>query len=130
AATLPSNGTSVTSLAEIYAQADLITYPSLYEGFGNAFLEAIYFRIPVVVNRYEIFGRDIEPKGFRVPIMEGYITQAVIDEVRRVLEDSAYRTAMVNHNYEVASRFYDYTELRRNLRTLLTNITGISEVRT
>ena len=30
----------------VYAAADLITYPSLYEGFGNALIEAFYFRDP------------------------------------------------------------------------------------
>jgi len=41
------NGGAVLNLAEVYAQADLITYPSLYEGFGNALLEAFYFREPL-----------------------------------------------------------------------------------
>ena len=34
------------SLWDIYPHADFITYPSLLEGFGNAFLEAIYFKKP------------------------------------------------------------------------------------
>jgi glycosyltransferase involved in cell wall biosynthesis len=33
------------TLWELYAHADFITYPSLYEGFGNAFLEAVYFKL-------------------------------------------------------------------------------------
>jgi len=47
------------SLWDIYPHADFITYPSLIEGFGNAFLEAIYFKKPILVNRYAIFVRDI-----------------------------------------------------------------------
>ncbi|MBW2640301.1 MAG: glycosyltransferase family 4 protein [Deltaproteobacteria bacterium] len=54
------------TLLDVYPCADFITYPSLYEGFGNAFLEAIYFKKPILVNRYAIFVRDIEPKGFSV----------------------------------------------------------------
>ena len=34
-------------LADAYAHADFITYPSIYEGFGNALLEAFYYRKPV-----------------------------------------------------------------------------------
>ena len=37
------DGRKIYTLWDIYPQADLITYPSVYEGFGNAFLEAIYF---------------------------------------------------------------------------------------
>ncbi len=121
-----SEGRKMYTLWDLYPHADLVSYPSLYEGFGNAFLEAIYFRVPVLVNRYAIFGRDIEPKGFHVPVMEGFITQKDVDEVRLVLENAEYRKKMVDHNYEVAARFYDYTELRRKLRTLLINITGAS----
>ena len=53
-------------LDDVYRHADLVTYPSLYEGFGNAFLEAVYFRKPIVVKRYSIFITDIEPKGFQI----------------------------------------------------------------
>lgn len=122
-----SEGRKIYTIWDLYRNADLVTYPSLYEGFGNAFLEAIYCRVPVIVNRYEIFGRDIEPKGFRVPVMEGFITQALVDEVRRILDDPAYRHEMVEHNYRVAASYYDYAEVRRNLRTLFMNIAGIQE---
>ena len=57
----------VYTLWDIYPYAALVTYPSLYEGFGNAFLESVYFKVPMLVNRYAIFHRDIEPKGFKVP---------------------------------------------------------------
>ena len=72
-------------------QADLITYPSLYEGFGNALLEAFYYRKPVLVNRYSIFVSDIEPKGFKVIAMDGFLTRSVLEHVRRVIADEAYR---------------------------------------
>lgn len=123
---LDRRGQKMYTLWDLYPHADLITYPSLYEGFGNAFLEAIYFRKPVLVNRYAIFGRDIEPKGFRVPVMEGFLTEDVVREVRRILEDAGYREELVNHNYEVAARFYDISELRRHLRTLIGNIMGMA----
>ena len=45
----------VYTLFDIYPHADLVTYPSYYEGFGNAFLEAVYFRKPVVVNTLRRF---------------------------------------------------------------------------
>ena len=47
----------------------LPTYPSHYEGFGNAFLEAIYFRKPVVVISYAVYARDIDPLATSAPRM-------------------------------------------------------------
>ena len=119
---LTSDGKKVYTLEDIYPHAALVTYPSLYEGFGNAFLEAVYFRKPVLVNRYAIFHRDIEPKGFQVPVMEGFLTHEVVDEVRRILEDADYRKKMVDHNYRIASRHFSYDELRRRLRMLIANV--------
>jgi hypothetical protein len=40
------------TLEDAYKAADLVTYTSGFEGFGNAFVEAIYHRKPIVVNRY------------------------------------------------------------------------------
>lgn len=125
--TTTSEGKKVYTLWDIYPHADFITYPSIYEGFGNALLEAFYFRKPVLVNRYGTFARDIEPRGFRVPIMEGYLSDTVVDEVRRLIEDHEYRREVVDHNFDVAKRHYSYAVLRRSLRTLLTNIRGLGD---
>lgn len=52
------NNQDQLSLWDVYPHADFITFPSLYEGFGNAFLEAIYFKKPLLINRYAIFVKD------------------------------------------------------------------------
>ncbi|HKJ46467.1 MAG TPA: glycosyltransferase family 4 protein [Balneolales bacterium] len=121
---LQNNGNKVYTLWDLYPHADLVTYPSLYEGFGNAFLESIYFKIPLVLNRYDIYARDIEPKGFKVAMMDGILTKKVVEEVRRILDDPAYRNAMVEYNYKLAENFYSYSVLRRKMRLLISNIEG------
>lgn len=118
------DGRKTYSLWDAYPHADFVTYPSLYEGFGNALLEAFYFRKPVLVNRYSIFRSDIEPKGFQVLAMDGFLTKSVADQVRRVIDDRQYRQAMVDHNYELATRFFSYSVLRRKLRAIVCNFTG------
>jgi len=112
------------NLADAYAHADFITYPSIYEGFGNALLEAFYYRKPVLVNRYSIFVTDIEPKGFEVITMNGFLTKEVIEHVRKVISDPVYREEMVGNNYELGKAFFSYSVLRRKLRALITNFTG------
>ncbi len=119
------SGKKIYTLWDIYPHADLVTYPSLYEGFGNALLEAIYFRIPTVINRYSIYIQDIEPRGFKLLEMDGFVTNRLVKAVRRVIEDETYRKEMVNHNYRVARRFYSYAVLRRHLRNLINSLTGL-----
>ncbi|MFV2070700.1 MAG: glycosyltransferase family 1 protein, partial [Pirellulales bacterium] len=91
-------------------------------------LEAFYFRKPVLVNRYSIFINDIEPKGFRVISMDGYLTRDTVDQVRRVIEDRTYREEMVHHNYEQGKAFFSYSVLRRCLRALITHFTGLDDL--
>lgn len=122
------SGRKIYSLDDVYAHADLVTYPSLYEGFGNAFLEAVYFRKPIVVKRYSIFIADIEPKGFEVISLDELGTGTVVDGVRKVMEDDDYRRQMVDRNYELALAFYSYTVLRRKLRAMVCNVTGTDEL--
>ncbi|NNL75631.1 MAG: glycosyltransferase family 4 protein, partial [Desulfobacterales bacterium] len=106
------------SLWDVYPHADFITYPSLYEGFGNAFLEAVYFKKPLLINRYATFVQDIEPKGFDLIVMDGYLTRKTVSKVKEVLESPDRRAKMVNTNYDVASRHYSYAVLRRWLNIM------------
>lgn len=117
-------GNKIYTLWDIYQHADLMTYPSTYEGFGNALLEAIYFRVPVVINRYAIYVQDIQPKGFKLIEMDGFITAELVEQVRRMIEDKAHRKSIVDHNYEVASRYYSYSALKRVLRHHIGALTG------
>ncbi|WP_448384290.1 glycosyltransferase [Desulfosoma sp.] len=119
------DGTKRYSLWDVYPQCDFVTYPSTYEGFGNAFLEAIYFRKPLLVNRYDVFVRDIEPQGFDVVVMDGYVSERVVREVREILDSPERRRRMVDHNYALATRHYSYAVLRRRLAFLISNFFGI-----
>jgi len=112
------------SLWDIYPHADFITYPSRLEGFGNAFLEAIYFKKPILINRYATFVRDIEPLGFDLAIMDGFLTKKTVQKVKEILESSERRKTMVTINYEIAARHYSYTILRKHLNAIMMNFFG------
>jgi glycosyltransferase involved in cell wall biosynthesis len=119
-----AEGRKLYTLWDLYPFADLVTYPSTYEGFGNALLEAIYFKKPVVINRYNIFVEDIEPKGFDLAVINGFITRDVVAKVERLLAEPAFRKRVVEHNYKLARQYYSYTTLRRNLRMMINSLTG------
>ena len=112
-------GKKIYDRNDIYPHADLVTYPSYVEGFGNAFLEAIYFRKPIVVNTYAIYTMDIKPKGFSAIELNGYVTEKAVREARKVLTDPEYYNKMVAHNYEIAKRYYSYSVLDQKLKNLI-----------
>jgi len=121
-----ADGRKIYNLADVYPHADLVTYPSTFEGFGNAFLEAIYFRKPIVVNTYSIYAMDIKPKKFNVIEIDGYVTDKAIRQTRKVLKDPVYCRKMVEENYEKAKRYYSYTVLHQKLRNLIVESMGCS----
>ncbi|MDA3938293.1 MAG: glycosyltransferase family 4 protein [Spirochaetia bacterium] len=54
------------SIFDTYAYADIVSYPSLFEGWGNQFIEAVFARKPVMIYEYPVFKTDIKSKGYEV----------------------------------------------------------------
>jgi glycosyltransferase involved in cell wall biosynthesis len=119
-----ADGRKVYTLLDVYPHADLVTYPSHYEGFGNAFLEAIYFGKPVVVNTYAVYARDIDPLGFRTIEMTQLVTQDIVDQTREILLNAKLRAEWGQTNYQLGVKYFSYTVARRKLAARLANLFG------
>lgn len=117
-----ADGRKAYTLEDAYQVADLVTYPSLIEGFGNALLEAMYFRKPVVVNRYAIYDVDIRPKGFQTIEFDSYITDATVRQVHHVLQNPDEAKRMADLNYELCRRHYSLTVLERLLGGIMADL--------
>jgi glycosyltransferase involved in cell wall biosynthesis len=110
------DGRKIYTLDDIYPHADLVTYPSTFEGFGNAFLEAVYFRKPIVVNEYSIYTKDIKPKGFDVIELPGYVTADAVEKTKQFLNNPERVQAAVDRNYAIGECFFSYEVLERQLK--------------
>jgi glycosyltransferase involved in cell wall biosynthesis len=126
------NGHRFYSLWDTYVYADLVTYPSIWEGFGNQFLEAVFARKPVVLFEYPVFRRDIGPEGYfyvsfghRYKLnKEGHVTipparmkRTVRATMRMLL--SPQTAKLVERNFHIGCRNHDDSRLRRCLTRLL-----------
>jgi glycosyltransferase involved in cell wall biosynthesis len=118
------DGRKIYSLSDAYPNADLVTYPSLIEGFGNAFLEALYYKKPIVVNNYAIYATDIRPKGFKVIEFDDYITEKTVEDTLLILNDRRLQEDICDHNYKLALRHFSYRVLRSQMMVLLSNAFG------
>jgi glycosyltransferase involved in cell wall biosynthesis len=114
----------VYELGDVYRAADLVTYPSAFEGFGNAFLEAVYYRCPILVNNYSTYEVDIRPRGFRAIWFDQFISDATMAAARRVLDDPALAADWAATNYELARRHFSFTILERRLGDILVDCFG------
>jgi len=109
------------SLSDGYAAADACTYFSKYEGFGNAFVEALAARVPVFVNNYEpVYWPDIGSKGFKtVQIENNELTDRAVEDIRTVLTDPDHRAHIVEFNHDIGRRHFSYDVLGQQLGDLL-----------
>ena len=115
------NGEVRFSLSDAYARATACTYFSTYEGFGNAFVEAVLARKPIFVNNYKpVYQPDIGSKGFRTVMIEnGELTDKSVKEMSEVLHNPALANEMANYNFELGKRYFSYDTLREKLEELI-----------
>ena len=127
-------GKRVYALWDTYVFADFVTYPSLWEGWGNQFLEALQARLPVMLFEYPVYKADIRDKGFRVVSLGSEIQgrddlglvqvrPAVIEEAAdqavELLADAHLRQEVTLHNLQLARRYYSLEALRGHLTRLI-----------
>jgi len=115
------DGHKIYSLWDAYPHADLITYPSIYEGFGNALVESIYFRKLLVVNRYPVYNADIRPLGFEFIELDGFVDDVAVERTRELLKDPEQVKTMVNKNYEIAHEHFSLEVLEKRLKDVISN---------
>ena len=111
----------VYSLWDAYVHANLISYPSLYEGFGNALLETIYFNKLAMVNRYPVYNADIKPLGFEFIELDGFVNEQSVNQTRELLNDPERVRQMTEKNYEIAHEHFSFKVLEDRLRELIAN---------
>jgi len=109
------NGHKCYTLADAYLNADLVTFSSLYEGFGNALLEAVYYKRLTVVNCYPVYNADIKPLGFEFIELDGFVNGNAVESVRELLNDQARTKEITNKNFEIAREHFSLEVLEKKL---------------
>ncbi|OGK11949.1 hypothetical protein A2954_04780 [Candidatus Roizmanbacteria bacterium RIFCSPLOWO2_01_FULL_37_12] len=127
-------GTKKYSLWDCYVFCDAVIYPSLWEGFGNQFLEAVFAKKPIVVFEYEVFKTDIKPAGFEVISLGdrfktdkkqlAVINKKKLEAAAKVLLHTLRNTAQLNktveQNFEIGKTVYNTnSQLKSHLQNIL-----------
>ncbi len=118
------NKEKIYSFWDAYVFADLITYPSFWEGWGNQFIEAIFARKPIVLYEYPVFKTDIKKEGYEFisfgdqnkktnglyKLPQKNMKKA-IDETMQWLKDKNLESKL-NKNFELGKKYHDESILR------------------
>lgn len=89
-------------LANLYQNADLFIYPSLYEGFGIPPLEAMSAGCPVAAAKISCIP---EVCGSAVEYFDPYDINSIALSLERVLGDSKYKENLSSLGYEQSDNF-------------------------
>ncbi len=117
----PSNGDVMFSLSDAYAHATACTYFSTYEGFGNAFVEAVLSRTPVFVNNYKpVYMPDIGSKGFKTVMLEdNQLTEEAARNMAEIIYNPSLAEEIAAHNYALGKKYFSYDTLKEKLEELI-----------
>ena len=124
-----AQGRKIYTNSDVLVNADLATYLPIWEGFGNALLEAWVARLLTVVSTYLIYKTDIRTIGPRgIEVADNYdsegnliISPQVLDDLEAILQNPALKKMIVDHNFEVAKKVFSLETLKQNLDNILTD---------
>lgn len=125
------------SLWDAYTHADLITYPSLWEGWGNQFIEAIFAKKPIAVFEYPVFKSDIKKEGYNivsfgdkfivnkktgeVSVPKGAMKKAVDRTISNLLSKQLNKKR-INQNFKIGKKYHNYDILEKFLLSIIDDI--------
>ncbi len=95
-------------LSDVYAYGRACTYFSTYEGFGNAFVEAILAKKPIFVNNYKpVYMQDIGGKGFETVLLEdNHLSNDMVKKMADIIYDSERCKEIGEFNYTLGKVFF------------------------
>ncbi len=107
-------------LGDAYANARACTYFSTYEGFGNAFVEAVMARTPIFVNNYKpVYWPDIGSKGFKTVMLENNeLTDEAVNAMAEIIYDEKKCKEIAEYNFELGKKYFSYETLSHKLNEL------------
>ncbi len=112
---------------DVLANADLVTYLPIWEGFGNAFLEAVAASVPVLVSTYLVYKTDLKIMGFdSIEILDRYddsgglvIDDEAVERAYVALTDEKVRKRITEKNFEIGAKYFGMSRLKDLLCNLL-----------
>ncbi|MGH9180729.1 MAG: glycosyltransferase [Acidimicrobiales bacterium] len=104
------HGLGATTVADAYAAADVVAFPSTWEGFGNPVVESALYRRPLAIGRYPV-AAELAAFGFR------WFEADDVEGLDAWL--SRPNSALLDRNQAVARHHFSRVDLPGRLATLL-----------
>jgi len=114
------------SIEDAYVYARACTYFSNYEGFGNAFIEAVAAKKPIFVNNYKpVYWTDIGSKGFETVMIENNrLTDKAVSQIKEIINSPKQCREIAEHNFKIGKANFSYEVLDDLLSKIFKKVTS------
>lgn len=115
-------GIKTFSLWDTYVYADMVIYPSIWEGWGNQFIESVFAKKPIIIYEYPVFRQDIKKEGYKFislgsslagkdenglqKIPQKNINKAVRQSINWLLDNNLNKK--LEDNFKIGKKFHGY----------------------
>ena len=102
--TLILSGLKIEEMATIYKHAEMLIYPSIFEGFGIPILEALYSKIPVITSKGGCFSEAGGPDSIYInPISK----KEILEAIKKIEGTPNLKEKMIENGLKYAKNFSD-----------------------
>jgi hypothetical protein len=79
--------------------------------------------LPVLINRYPVYKKDIERLGFMLPaIDDGQFTEAFLEAAEALVFDAQKRAEVVRHNLSILDKKLNHKVISKKMEKVLQNM--------
>ena len=102
--TLILSGLKIEEMATIYKHAEMLIYPSIFEGFGIPILEALYSKIPVITSKGGCFSEAGGPDSIYInPLSK----KEILEAIKKIEGTPNLKEKMIENGLKYAENFSD-----------------------
>lgn len=102
--TLILSGLKIDEMATIYKHAEMLIYPSIFEGFGIPILEALNSKIPVITSRGGCFSEAGGPDSIYInPLSK----KEILEAIKKIEKNPNLKEKMIESGLKYAENFSD-----------------------
>lgn len=126
------HGRKIYGFWDSYLHADIVAYPTIWEGFGNQFLEAVFFKKLIILFEYPVFIHDLKKEGYSYislgnklirkngfNFVEDGTLKKAIEKTMILLKDRKRIKKMVDKNFQIAKRYHDVSLLKKDIKKII-----------
>jgi glycosyltransferase involved in cell wall biosynthesis len=91
-------------MAAVYQNAQMLIYPSIFEGFGIPILEALFSKIPVISSKDGCF---VEAGGSYTKYIDPLSVREMKEAILEIQNSTDLQNTMISKGFEYAQNFTD-----------------------